>query len=149
MVDICWCAGTERCDEAVSKLEREFDIVVNIQGDEPLLEPEIIDEVVAALQGAPDAVYRSAVYRSCMALVQLDPGAMPVELRCLQEFCGMHCTDTQAAQNGRVRSPAAAAAISVGASRLVHVVPFVLQHSLHASEAGGCAPAAASQVRDG
>ncbi len=32
--------------------------MVNIQGDEPLLEPEIIDQVVAALQAAPDAVYR-------------------------------------------------------------------------------------------
>ena len=51
-------AGTERCHEAVSKLGQEYDIVVNIQGDEPLLEPEIIDQVVAALQATPDAVYR-------------------------------------------------------------------------------------------
>ena len=57
-------AGTERCSEAVAKLAARYDIVVNIQGDEPLLEPEIIDEVVAALQAAPDAVYRcfTAVY---------------------------------------------------------------------------------------
>ena len=34
--------------------------MVNVQGDEPLLEPEIIDQVVAALQHAPDAVYRWA-----------------------------------------------------------------------------------------
>ena len=51
-------AGTERCCEAVDRLAARYDIVVNIQGDEPLLEPEIIDEVVAALQAAPDAVYR-------------------------------------------------------------------------------------------
>ena len=51
-------AGTERCHEAVSKLDQEYDVVVNIQGDEPLLEPEIIDQVVAALQATPDAVYR-------------------------------------------------------------------------------------------
>lgn len=49
--------GTERCDEACSKCRETFDIVVNIQGDEPLIEPEIIDEVVVALQNAPDAVY--------------------------------------------------------------------------------------------
>lgn len=42
--------GTERCNEALQKLERKYDIVVNIQGDEPLLEPEVIDGVVKALQ---------------------------------------------------------------------------------------------------
>ncbi|CAF1787521.1 unnamed protein product [Brassica napus] len=33
-----------------SKLEKKYDLVVNIQGDEPLIEPEIIDGVVKALQ---------------------------------------------------------------------------------------------------
>lgn len=42
--------GTERCDEALQKLEKKYDIVVNIQGDEPLIEPEIIDGIVKALQ---------------------------------------------------------------------------------------------------
>lgn len=43
-------AGTERCNEALQKLEKKYDVVVNIQGDEPLIEPEIIDGVVKALQ---------------------------------------------------------------------------------------------------
>ena len=42
--------GTERCNEALHKLEKKYDIVVNIQGDEPLIEPEIIDGIVKALQ---------------------------------------------------------------------------------------------------
>ena len=42
--------GTERCNEALQKLEKKYDIVVNIQGDEPLIEPEIIDGIVKALQ---------------------------------------------------------------------------------------------------
>ncbi|QDZ19503.1 3-deoxy-manno-octulosonate cytidylyltransferase [Chloropicon primus] len=49
--------GTERCNEAVSKLKESYDIVVNIQGDEPLIEPEIIDEVAETLKNSPDAVY--------------------------------------------------------------------------------------------
>lgn len=53
--------GTERCNEALEKLEKKYDIVVNIQGDEPLIEPEIIDGIVKALQGAPDAVFSTAV----------------------------------------------------------------------------------------
>ena len=42
--------GTERCYEAIQKLEKKYDVVVNIQGDEPLVEPEIIDGIVKALQ---------------------------------------------------------------------------------------------------
>lgn len=42
--------GTERCNEALEKLGKKYDIVVNIQGDEPLIEPEIIDGIVKALQ---------------------------------------------------------------------------------------------------
>ena len=54
--------GTERCEAAMRKLGNEkFDLVVNIQGDEPLIEPEIIDECVRALQNAPDAVYSTPV----------------------------------------------------------------------------------------
>ncbi|XP_058747370.1 3-deoxy-manno-octulosonate cytidylyltransferase, mitochondrial-like [Vicia villosa] len=53
--------GTERCSEALQKLGKKYDIVVNIQGDEPLIEPEIIDGVVKALQAAPDAVFSTAV----------------------------------------------------------------------------------------
>ncbi|KAL8131479.1 hypothetical protein AgCh_007423 [Apium graveolens] len=53
--------GTERCNEALQKLKKKYDVVVNIQGDEPLIEPEIIDGIVKALQGAPDAVFSTAV----------------------------------------------------------------------------------------
>lgn len=53
--------GTERCYEALLSLKKNFDIVVNIQGDEPLIEPEIIDGVVKVLQASPDAVFSTAV----------------------------------------------------------------------------------------
>ncbi|KAK3017576.1 hypothetical protein RJ639_006643 [Escallonia herrerae] len=53
--------GTERCNEALQKLEKKYDVVVNIQGDEPLIEPEVIDGIVKALQAAPDAVFSTAV----------------------------------------------------------------------------------------
>uniref|UniRef100_U5G298 3-deoxy-manno-octulosonate cytidylyltransferase n=1 Tax=Populus trichocarpa TaxID=3694 RepID=U5G298_POPTR len=53
--------GTERCNEALQKLDKKYDVVVNIQGDEPLIEPEIIDGIVKSLQAAPDAVFSTAV----------------------------------------------------------------------------------------
>jgi len=38
--------GTERCNEAVKKLTQEFDIIVNIQGDEPFINPIQIEEII-------------------------------------------------------------------------------------------------------
>lgn len=41
--------GTSRCEEVLNKLEAEgnlFDVVVNIQGDEPFIQPEQIDKVI-------------------------------------------------------------------------------------------------------
>ena len=44
-------SGTDRCREALDKAEalcgERFDIVVNIQGDEPVINPEMIQEVIS------------------------------------------------------------------------------------------------------
>lgn len=45
-------SGTDRCFEAYERLGIDrFDAVVNIQGDEPFIEPAQIDEVCAVLRG--------------------------------------------------------------------------------------------------
>ena len=38
--------GTERCNEVVQRSEEKFDIIVNIQGDEPFINPLQIDEII-------------------------------------------------------------------------------------------------------
>ncbi len=38
--------GTERINEAYKKLKKEYDLVVDIQGDEPLISPFHIDQVI-------------------------------------------------------------------------------------------------------
>ncbi|CAI5466574.1 unnamed protein product [Closterium sp. Yama58-4] len=53
--------GSERCAEAVERLKGQWDVVVNIQGDEPLIDPATIDAVVIALQESPQAVAATAV----------------------------------------------------------------------------------------
>jgi 3-deoxy-manno-octulosonate cytidylyltransferase (CMP-KDO synthetase) len=48
--------GTDRIAEVVDRLELSGDtIVVNVQGDEPLLDPTLIDRVAAALAFEPEA----------------------------------------------------------------------------------------------
>lgn len=42
--------GTERCGEVIAKLEESFDIVINIQGDEPFIHPESIDELISVFE---------------------------------------------------------------------------------------------------
>ena len=38
--------GTDRCIEVFGKIEDRFDVVVNIQGDEPFIDSEEISEVI-------------------------------------------------------------------------------------------------------
>lgn len=56
-------SGTDRIAEVASHLQwDDHDIVVNVQGDEPLLEPSLIETVAAALQGDPEAAIATAAY---------------------------------------------------------------------------------------
>jgi 3-deoxy-manno-octulosonate cytidylyltransferase (CMP-KDO synthetase) len=38
--------GTERCNEVAQNLKEKFDVIVNIQGDEPFINPLQIDEII-------------------------------------------------------------------------------------------------------
>ena len=38
--------GTERCNEIAQNLKEKFDVIVNIQGDEPFIDPFQIDEII-------------------------------------------------------------------------------------------------------
>lgn len=56
-------SGTDRIAEVVDRLQwDDADIVVNVQGDEPLLEPSLIEAVASALRGDPDAVMATAAF---------------------------------------------------------------------------------------
>lgn len=63
--------GTERCAEAVRVLELTPDIVVNLQGDAPLTPAWFIQDLVAGLRAAPDALVATPVLR-CTGAMRAD-----------------------------------------------------------------------------
>ena len=50
MTDADHPSGTDRCWDALQQLEEKFDYVINVQGDEPFIEPEQVDELARVLQ---------------------------------------------------------------------------------------------------
>ena len=46
-------SGTDRIAEAVSKLGEEVDIIINVQGDEPLIPTSVINELIAIMKCDP------------------------------------------------------------------------------------------------
>lgn len=43
-------SGTDRCAEVLNNMGEDFDIVINIQGDEPFINPEQIDQLCACFE---------------------------------------------------------------------------------------------------
>jgi 3-deoxy-manno-octulosonate cytidylyltransferase (CMP-KDO synthetase) len=56
-------SGTDRAQEAARIAGGGFDIVVNIQGDEPLLSPQAVEAAIAALAQNPAADIATLAYR--------------------------------------------------------------------------------------
>ena len=47
--------GSERSAEVLNSIENSFDLVVNVQGDEPFIHPNSFEEIVAIFQQQPQA----------------------------------------------------------------------------------------------
>lgn len=43
-------SGTDRCREALKSLHEDYDLAINIQGDEPFINPEQINQVISILE---------------------------------------------------------------------------------------------------
>lgn len=58
------CAtGTDRLEEVLrtDPLLSDAEIIVNVQGDEPCIDPTVIDKAIEALQNSPEAVMATAI----------------------------------------------------------------------------------------
>lgn len=73
--------GTDRLSEAARLLDlAPEEIVVNVQGDEPLIPPSVIDAVAEALRRAPDCAMATAAHPIDSLESFLNPNVVKVEL---------------------------------------------------------------------
>jgi len=58
------CAnGTERCADALGRLETDYDIVVNLQGDAPLTPQWFVEDLIVAMYANPEIAIATPVLR--------------------------------------------------------------------------------------
>jgi 3-deoxy-manno-octulosonate cytidylyltransferase (CMP-KDO synthetase) len=74
-------SGTDRIAEVAQKLNwADDDIVVNVQGDEPLIDPKLIDDVAQHLASNQDAVMATACHAIHDEAALLNPNVVKVVL---------------------------------------------------------------------
>jgi 3-deoxy-manno-octulosonate cytidylyltransferase (CMP-KDO synthetase) len=79
MTDSALPSGTDRCHAAAASLPSRPEVVINIQGDEPLLQHEVLSDLVAALaDGVADV--STPVSRIVRAEELADPNTVKVAL---------------------------------------------------------------------
>lgn len=47
--------GTERCAEVVSMLNEKYDLIINVQGDEPFIDPKVLEDIITIFETNPRA----------------------------------------------------------------------------------------------
>lgn len=72
-------SGTDRCLEAYNKLGEDFDVIINVQGDEPFIHPDMIDTLVEIMV-KPEVKLGTLVKRVEDIGVLLDPNKVKVVL---------------------------------------------------------------------
>jgi len=73
-------SGTDRAAEVVRRVSEPFDVVVNIQGDEPFVTPASLDLLVAAFEDRPDLEMATLAEPLETADDLADPGVVKVVL---------------------------------------------------------------------
>lgn len=71
-------SGTDRAAEVVRRAGEDFDVVVNIQGDEPFVTASALDKLVAAFDGRPELAMATLAEPLEAEDDLFDPGAVKV-----------------------------------------------------------------------
>jgi 3-deoxy-manno-octulosonate cytidylyltransferase (CMP-KDO synthetase) len=72
-------SGTSRCAE-VARLFPEYKIVVNVQGDEPLIDPLLLDNMLAHMKNHTEIDVYTPVHKFVDEATYIDPNAVKVIL---------------------------------------------------------------------
>ncbi len=70
-------SGTDRIFEAVNALEEKPDIIINVQGDEPLIPTSVINELIKVMQDNPDLPMATVAVKLDRELIN-DPNKVKV-----------------------------------------------------------------------
>ena len=63
-------SGTDRCAEAVEKIGEDYDIIINIQGDEPTINPFQISSLIELLKNSNEGI--GTLYKKIKSQKELD-----------------------------------------------------------------------------
>ena len=115
--------GSDRLAEAAAALALDdATIVVNVQGDEPLLEPELIRDVAALLAARPDA----AIATACHAIDNVEEAFNPNVVKVVLDRNGY------ALYFSRATIPWARDAFAAGAREIPRGMPLYRHYGLYA-----------------
>ncbi len=73
-------SGTDRCAEAAEKIDGNFDIIVNIQGDEPFISKEPLEILLQIFKNEPNAGIATLVHKINDPIEIDDPNTAKVVL---------------------------------------------------------------------
>jgi len=66
--------GTERCFEAYQKLNDSFDFIINIQGDEPFVQPDQLESLISSFNGSTEV---ATMYKRIESIDELKDPNIP------------------------------------------------------------------------
>tara|TARA_B110000116_G_scaffold156106_1_gene135101 strand:- start:188 stop:907 length:720 start_codon:yes stop_codon:yes gene_type:complete len=70
-------SGTDRCNEVVKKINKKYDVIINVQGDEPIINPQQITKIINCFQNSSTEIVTLAKKNPSTKMIK-DPNTVKV-----------------------------------------------------------------------